>query len=42
MDYPPFSHLGQIIISGYNEEKVINAAKESARIINKIKVDSLI
>ena len=37
MDYPPFSHLGQIIISGYNEEKVINAAKESARIINKIK-----
>lgn len=36
MDYPPFSHLGQIMVSGYDEEKVINAAKDSAKIINKI------
>ncbi|MGI5997349.1 MAG: primosomal protein N' [Lutispora sp.] len=39
MNYPPFSHLGQIVISGYKEDKVIRAAREVGDLINSLRSD---
>lgn len=39
MNYPPFSHLGHIVISGFKEEKVIKAAKEANNMISKLRSD---
>jgi len=36
MNYPPFSHLGQIIISGYKEDKVVKAAGEVGDLIKSL------
>lgn len=36
MNYPPFSHLGHIIISGFREDSVIKAAKEVNNLFKRL------
>lgn len=39
MNYPPFSHLGQIVISGYREDRVMQAAKEIGEFVKGMASD---
>jgi len=39
MNYPPFSHLCHVIISGYKEDKVIKAAKDIGCLIKDLTCD---
>lgn len=39
MNYPPFSHLGHIVISGIGEDAVVKAAKEAGKLLNKLRGD---